>query len=218
MELPYLAPDAALVFPDPSQAMDDPDGLLCAGADLSPARLLLAYRKGIFPWYNHGDPILWWSPGTRCILTPSEMRINRSLRKVINRGNFDIRINTEFQRVIQACAGPRCGESGTWINDDMRQAYTVLHLMGHAHSVECWIDEELAGGLYGVAIGPCFFGESMFSLRNNASKLALSQLCQSQKYELIDCQMPTNHLLGLGAQRIPRKDFLTLLSKLLSEA
>ncbi|MGB0866122.1 MAG: leucyl/phenylalanyl-tRNA--protein transferase [Granulosicoccaceae bacterium] len=215
MQLPFLPPDAPLAFPDPSQALQDPDGLLCAGADLSHARLLLAYRTGIFPWFNEGDPILWWSPSTRCVLPPESMRINRSLRKVINRGEFEVRWDTAFSDVIAACAAPREGAPGTWINTDMEQAYTLLHALGHAHSVECWQDEELVGGLYGVSIGPCFFGESMFSRRSNASKVALANLCQSGRYQLIDCQMPTEHLLGLGAQTMPREGFLTLLAELL---
>lgn len=216
MQLPYLPPNAPLAFPDPIQALDEPDGLLCAGADLNPARLLLAYRNGIFPWFNDGDPILWWSPGTRCILQPADMRINRSMRKAIKRDNYEIRFDTCFNDVIQACAGPRAGNPGTWINEAMQHAYGVLHVMGHAHSVECWMEDELVGGLYGVAIGPCFFGESMFSHRSNASKLALAWLCQSERYELIDCQMPTDHLLGLGAQSMPRQEFLALLARLLS--
>ena len=216
MQLPYLAPNAPLVFPDPTTALKDPDGLLCAGGDLSHARLLLAYRQGIFPWFNEGDPILWWSPGTRCILQPAEMHINRSLRKAIKRPGYEIRFDTSFPEVIEACAGPRAGADGTWINAGMEQAYTLLHLLGHAHSVECWMDEELVGGLYGVAIGPCFFGESMFSRRSNASKLALAWLCQSERYALIDCQMPTEHLLGLGAKSMPREEFLPLLASLLA--
>jgi len=146
------------------------------------------------------------------------MRINRSMRKAIKRENYEIRFDTKFDEVIEACAGPRTGNPGTWINDAMQQAYSVLHLLGHAHSVECWMDDELAGGLYGVAIGPCFFGESMFSHRSNASKLALAWLCQCNRYSLIDCQMPTEHLLGLGAESMPREEFLPILTSLLSES
>lgn len=216
MNLPYLPPSSALEFPNPNQALEDPDGLLCAGGDLSPARLMLAYRSGIFPWFNEGDPILWWSPSTRCILHPNKMRINRSLRKTINRNSLQIRANSAFDNVIEACAGSRLGVSGTWINPDMIQAYQLLHVLGHAHSIECWMGDTLVGGLYGVVIGPCFFGESMFSHQSNASKLALAWLCQSGKYQLIDCQMPTDHLLSLGAEAMPRLDFLNLLKELLT--
>lgn len=215
MQLPYFAEDAPLLFPDPAQAMDDPDGLLCAGGDLSPERLLLAYGSGIFPWFNEGDPILWWSPGTRCTITPEKLRINRSLRKTIARPNYEIRFDTVFEDVIAACAGPRKGAPGTWITEEMREAYTELHRLGHAHSVECWMENELAGGLYGVSIGPCFFGESMFSQRSNASKLCLAWLCSEGRYRMVDCQMPTEHLLGLGAESIPRAEFLQQLSALL---
>lgn len=217
MQLPFLPPRAPLTFPDPARALRDPDGLLCAGGDLGHARLLLAYRMGIFPWYNQGDPILWWSPSTRCVLHPERMRINRSLRKAMRRDGVEVRVDSSFEAVIEACAGPRQGVDGTWINAEMLEAYTLLHRLGHAHSVECWMDGELAGGLYGVAIGPCFFGESMFSRRANASKIALAWLCQSGRYRLIDCQMPTEHLLGLGAETLPREQFLPLLASLLSE-
>ncbi len=217
MQLPYFPEDAPLFFPDPSLSMIDPDGLLCAGGDLSPERLLLAYRSGIFPWFNEGDPILWWSPATRCLLQPEHLRVNRSLRKTLARGGYQIRFDTAFEQVIEACAAPRDGEPGTWITAEMRDAYSTLHREGHAHSVECWIDNELAGGLYGVEIGSCFFGESMFSRRSNTSKLCLVWLCRDTAYRMIDCQMPTKHLLGLGAQTCPRADFLALLKKLLTD-
>lgn len=217
MQLPYLPAGAPLVFPDPAQALKDPDGLLCAGADLSSERLLLAYRSGVFPWFNAGDPILWWSPSTRCILQPSRIRINRSMRKAIKRDDYQIRVDTCFEKVIEACAGPRLGAPDTWISESMQQAYCTLHQLGAAHSIECWMDNELVGGLYGVTIGRCFFGESMFSHRSNASKLALAWLCQSGSYDLVDCQMPTEHLLGLGAETLPREEFLLLLTSLLGE-
>ena len=186
------------------------------GGDLRPERLLSAYRSGIFPWYSDGDPILWWSPDPRLILYPDEVRVSRSLKKVIRRQTYRITINTNFPAVISACARiPRHGAPGTWITDEMRRAYCVLHEMGYAHSVEVWHEDRLVGGLYGVSLGLCFFGESMFSAMSNASKVALVYLCrrlQEKAFMFIDCQLPTDHLIRMGAAKIARKSFLSMLS------
>ena len=189
------------------------DGLLAIGGDLSSERLLTAYRKGIFPWYNPGQPILWWSPDPRTVLYPSQLRISRSLRKALRHSHFHITTDTAFDRVIVECAeSKRDGTvTGTWITTDMRSAYLDLYRLGHAHSVEIWQHNRLVGGLYGVAIGGIFFGESMFSVTRDASKVALaglvSQLLQLE-FRLIDCQLPSTHLFSLGAQSIPRMEFV----------
>lgn len=199
-----------LIFPPPTLA--DADGLLAVGGDLSTDRLLLAYRLGIFPWYSEGNPILWWSPDPRLILYPQEFHVSRSLRKIIRQRRFHITMDTAFEEVITACAQiPRRHEDGTWILDEMQQAYIALHHWGYAHSVEAWQGGKLAGGLYGVSLGNCFFGESMFSRRSNASKVALHALVEyarSQRFAFIDCQVTTDHLLRLGAREIPRRQFL----------
>ncbi|MBK6906914.1 MAG: leucyl/phenylalanyl-tRNA--protein transferase [Rhodocyclaceae bacterium] len=208
--LPWL--DAAPEFPPLSQALTDPNGLLAAGGDLSPQRLLAAYRRGIFPWYAPGDPILWWSPDPRMVLLPSELKITRSLAKTLRNGEYEIRFDTAFAPVMQACAQtPRQGQNGTWISDGMIAAYTALHRQGHAHSVETWQNGKLIGGLYGMAIGRAFFGESMFSHASDASKIALAHLCeflQRHDFGIIDCQMETSHLASLGARPIRRDDFI----------
>jgi len=165
-------------FPPVETALAEPNGLLCAGLDLSPQRILQAYREGIFPWFNPGEPVLWWSPDPRMVLVPSEVKVARSLRQRMKRGGYEIRVDTHFREVMLACAAPREGQSGTWISQPMLGAYTRLHEMGYAHSVETWMDGELAGGLYGMAIGRMFYGESMFSRRTDASKLALVHLCR----------------------------------------
>lgn len=211
---PEDPPDA---FPDPSAALSDPDGLLAVGGDLSPARLLYAYRHGIFPWYHAEQPILWWSPDPRTVLIPSEMRVSRSLGKRLRRGGFDARFDTAFGEVIQACAEPRPSqpEGGTWISPAMQSAYVELHRLGHAHSVEIWMDGALAGGLYGVAIGRVFFGESMFSRVTDGSKLALACLAHrldAWDFGLIDCQVYSPHLESLGAMELPRSVFLEMLA------
>ena len=183
---------------------------------MASARLLAAYRLGIFPWYSPGDPILWWSPDPRMVLTPSDIKISRSLRKTIRHKSFEIRFNTAFEAVIRACAAPRNGHSGTWIVEDMIQAYCRLHQEGHAHSVECWMENQLVGGLYGVAVGRMFFGESMFSRVTDASKLALvalSQALEACDFRMIDCQMYTDHLASMGAKPMQRADFLLRLKE-----
>jgi len=209
--IPWLGDDTP--FPPVSKALKSPNGLLCAGGDLSPERLVDAYSHGIFPWFSDGDPILWWSPDPRMVLYPEELRVSRSLRKTVARGAFETRYDTAFREVMQACAAPRDGQGGTWIVPEMVDAYTRLHERGLAHSVESWLDGELAGGLYGVALGKVFFGESMFTRAPDASKVALVQLVERLKaagYRVIDCQQATAHLASLGAREIPRKAFAQL--------
>ncbi len=208
--IPWLHP-THLCFPDTATALDEPDGLLAAGGDLSPRRLIEAYRRGIFPWFSADDPILWWSPNPRCVLFPDQIHISRSMRKHINKSHFNVTFDAAFEEVIRACASTREASTGTWISKEMQQAYIELHQQGHAHSVEVWEDEKLIGGLYGLGIGKLFFGESMFSLRKNASKVAFIALCQQLerwKYSLIDCQVHNNHLESLGATNIPRDEFI----------
>lgn len=197
-------------FPDIESAFDVPDGLLAAGGDLSQERLLYAYRHGIFPWYDDGQPILWWSPDPRCVLRPHEFHVSRRLRRWLGRSNFEISFNACFGDVIEACAQDRLGQLGTWITDDMKDAYTHLHLDGWAHSIEIWRQDELVGGLYGLAIGRAFFGESMFSGTSNASKAAMLALCRHMllhDFLLLDCQVESPHLVSLGAKLIPRSRF-----------
>ena len=209
--IPWLGDDTP--FPPVSKALKSPNGLLCAGGDLSPERLIDAYSHGIFPWFSDGDPILWWSPDPRMVLYPEELRVSRSLRKTVARGAYETRYDTAFREVMQACAAPRDGQGGTWIVPEMVDAYTRLHERGLAHSVESWLDGELAGGLYGVALGKVFFGESMFTRAPDASKVALVRLVERLKpagYRVIDCQQATAHLASLGAREIPRKAFAQL--------
>lgn len=206
--IPWLAgrPD----FPPVEQALKDPDGLLAAGGELSPVWLLAAYRRGIFPWYTEDQPILWWSPDPRLVLIPAHLRISRSLRRTLRQQRFEIRFDTAFRDVIAACAEPREPGGGTWISAEIRQAYLRLHELGYAHSVESWVDGTLVGGLYGIALGRAFFGESMFSRRSDASKVALAHLAvhlQRLGYAAIDCQMTTAHLLSLGAEEMSRDRF-----------
>jgi leucyl/phenylalanyl-tRNA---protein transferase len=197
-------------FPPLAAAQKEPNGLLAVGGDLSPRRLLDAYRHGIFPWYSAGDPILWWSPDPRMVLFPEELRVTRSLAKTLRNKPHEVRFDTAFAAVMRGCAAPRPGQGGTWIGPEMRTAYRKLHDLGYAHSVETWIDGELAGGLYGVAIGGVFFGESMFTRTRDASKMALVGLVRrlaAEGFGLIDCQMHTAHLESLGAREIPRAEF-----------
>jgi leucyl/phenylalanyl-tRNA--protein transferase len=206
--IPWLRGNAP--FPPVEKALKSPNGLLCAGGDLSPERLVEAYSRGIFPWFSEGDPILWWSPDPRMVLFPEELKVSRSLRKKVERGVFETRFDTAFDDVIANCAAPRAGQSGTWIVPEMVAAYTALHELGFAHSVESWRDGELAGGLYGVSLGRVFFGESMFSREPDASKVALVRLVERLRLEgceLIDCQQATAHLASLGAREIRRKEF-----------
>jgi len=214
--LHWLQPDEP--FPPVESALTEPNGLLCAGLELSPARVIEAYRHGIFPWFNPGEPVLWWSPDPRMVLAPGEVKVTRSLRQRIKRGGYEIRVDTHFREVMLACAAPRQGQSGTWISRPMLEAYTRLHELGHAHSVETWMDGELVGGLYGMAIGRMFYGESMFSRRADASKLALVHLCRQLDawgFGLIDCQMETAHLASMGARPVPRQDFLSEMKRLI---
>ena len=200
-------------FPAADTALRDPDGLLAAGGDLSPERLLAAYRLGIFPWYDEGQPLLWWSPDPRCVFLPGDFRVASRLRRTMRQSNCEIRFNTAFDAVIRACAGPRRHATGTWITQDMIAAYEILHEMGWAHSVEVWDRQQLVGGLYGIAIGRAFFGESMWSDTDNASKFALSWMALQLEHghlDLLDCQVTSQHLLSLGAQRLPRHEFLTI--------
>ncbi|HMR02531.1 MAG TPA: leucyl/phenylalanyl-tRNA--protein transferase [Candidatus Competibacter phosphatis] len=201
-------------FPHPDRALTEPDGLLAAGGNLTPRRLLRAYRMGIFPWYSADQPILWWSPDPRLVLLPECLKVSRSLRKTLRKGLFAITADTAFEQVVAACAGPRQGEPGTWITSEMFRAYCRLHRLGHAHSIETWQQGELVGGLYGVSLGRIFYGESMFSWISDASKIALVALAaQLQRWEfaVIDCQVTTAHLLSMGAVDIPRSSFLQLL-------
>lgn len=197
-------------FPPVERALKDPNGLLCAGADLSVARLLAAYRRGIFPWYSGDEPILWWSPDPRMVLFTGELKVSRSLAKSIRNKGYEVRIDTAFAGVIDACAALREAD-GTWIGEDMRRAYKRLHRAGHAHSFETWLDGRLVGGLYGIAIGRMFYGESMFSVATDASKVALAALAgylAGRGFPLIDCQQRTPLLASMGGREIPRRDFL----------
>lgn len=202
--------DERIIFPDP--ALAEPDGLLALGGDLSFQRLLLAYENGIFPWYSDDEPILWYSPHERFVLYTNELKISKSMRQVMRSGKFKVTVNQAFESVIQACSAvPRQGQDGTWITTDMKQAYINLHHLGHAHSYEVWQNDELVGGLYGVHAGKVFCGESMFSKVSNASKMALIALCQSGLYNLVDCQVHTEHLESMGARFITREDYLNIL-------
>ena len=212
----WLVDDAP--FPPVEQALTEPNGLLCAGADLSPARILAAYREGIFPWFSAGQPILWWSPNPRMVLFPSEFKVSRSLRKTLKAGDYNVRLDTDFAAVINACANTgRPGQPGTWITPGMQRAYLELHELGWAHSVETWKDGQLVGGLYGLAIGRMFYGESMFAQRTDASKIAaahLARFLETHDFGMVDCQMRTDHLASLGAREIARQAFLERLRTL----
>ena len=206
-------------FPPLTQALKEPNGLLAAGADLSPERLILAYKNGIFPWFNEGDPILWWSPDPRMAMYPGELKVSRSLRKTLKKHAYEIRVDAAFREVMQGCAEPRNGQPGTWISPSMIDAYTRLHELGFAHSVEIWIEGKLAGGLYGMAIGNMFYGESMFSRTTDASKIAFVHLVKQLDrwgFGMIDCQMKTLHLASLGAREISRTTFIQTLTQLTS--
>jgi len=209
------------LFPPPESALRNPNGLLCAGADLSAERLLNAYRHGIFPWYSGDEPILWWCPDPRMVLFCDELKVSRSLVKNMRNKGFETRIDFAFSRVIKACAEPRKGEPGTWLGRDMQAAYLALHRAGYAHSFESWQANRLVGGLYGVAVGRAFFGESMFSRATDASKVALVALVDTLRergYPLVDCQQRTPLLASLGAREIPRRQFLRRLAALVNYA
>ena len=207
------------VFPDPRYAAKE--GLLAYGGDLSPSRLLTAYRKGIFPWYSKGDPILWWSPDPRLVLYPAKFKVSKSFKRVLRNGGFTVLFDHAFEEVIRYCGSvPREGQNGTWLMSEMQQAYIELHKMGFAHSVEVYLDGVLVGGLYGIAMGKAFFGESMFSIRSNASKIAfkaLSDVLALRGYDFIDCQVRSEHLVRLGATDISRDSFLERLSDALGK-
>jgi leucyl/phenylalanyl-tRNA--protein transferase len=212
--LPQL--DGDIWFPPVQRALRDPDGLLAFGGDLSSTRILAAYRRGIFPWYQEGEPILWWSPDPRGIVIPHEIHISSSMRKVLNRADFDIHMDTDFGGVMRGCAAYTSKRRSTWITPAMYNAYCELHRLGHAHSIEIWRDGKLVGGLYGVAIGAVFCGESMFSRVENASKIVLIKLCQQLRqwgFAVIDCQLGSDHLRSMGAREISRVQYLRLLEQ-----
>jgi leucyl/phenylalanyl-tRNA--protein transferase len=210
--------DPPEAFPDPAEALPDPPGLLCIGGDLSPGRLLAAYRRGIFPWFEAGQPILWWSPDPRAVLYTNELRVSRSLRRTLRSGRYRVSIDADFGGVIHGCAAAP-GRDETWITPAMHAAYRELHALGHAHSVETWEDGELVGGLYGVSIGRAFFGESMFATRPDASKVALVRLVRHLAdlgAPLVDCQVASSHLASLGSRTVPREAFLAELEPLVA--
>ena len=211
-----FALDNKLIFPPVH--LSEPDGLLAIGGDLSPERLLLAYKNGIFPWYE-GEYILWWSPDPRCVLFPTELKVSHSMKQLLKKQHMEFTVNKAFAQVIKACKQiNRNGQAGTWITDEVEKAYMEMHTLGHAHSAEAWVNGELAGGLYGLRLGKVFFGESMFSNTTNASKFAFikyTQQLQSESVEMIDCQVHTAHLESMGARMIARTEFLELLKKLI---
>jgi leucyl/phenylalanyl-tRNA---protein transferase len=206
-------------FPPVQSALANPNGLLAAGGDLSPQRLIEAYRHGVFPWFSEDQPFLWWSPDPRMVLVPAEIRITRSLAKVLRNRAYEVRADSAFRTVMQACAGPRRDQDGTWISEDMIAAYCALHQRGIAHSIETWIDGELVGGLYGVALGRMFYGESMFTRAADASKIALAHLARQLErwgFGLIDCQVHTPHLARMGGREMPRDAFMRKLRELVN--
>jgi len=219
-QIPWLNPSNTL-FPSPSMALREPNGLLAVGGDLSPERILAAYRRGIFPWFNPGDPILWWSPSPRTVIYPSRLHVSKSLRKLLRAGTYRVTFDQCFNKIMHACAEPRRYSDGTWITEEIIAGYTALHNLGFAHSVEVWRDHELVGGLYGMALGRIFFGESMFSRADNASKVGFAHLAQqllAWDFQLIDCQIANDHLFSLGAVEILREDFQQLLLNFVDEA
>lgn len=208
--IPILGSDPKSPFPSTTMALEQPQGLLAVGGDLSPTRLVNAYRQGIFPWYSDDQPILWWSPAPRCVIYPDAVHVSRRLRRRYNQGQFTLEADMAFSEVIEACAAPRQDQEGTWITAEMKLAYIRLHEMGIAHSIEVRVDDELAGGIYGLALGSVFFGESMFSKREDASKIALVALCRQLHewgFTLLDCQVSNPHLLSMGAREISRENF-----------
>lgn len=217
--MPVYLPELTqqLAFPPVDQALRQPDGLLAMGGDLQPARLLLAYQSGIFPWFSQGDPLLWWSPSVRALFAPGQLQLNRTLRKQCRKMQYNFSVNIAFEQVIQQCAAPRPSQLDTWILPPMQQAYSQLHQQGHAHSIEVWHREELVGGLYGVMIGKLFCGESMFNRQPNTARLALIALqhqLQQHQAGWIDCQMPNDFLDQLGVSHFPRLQYLALLQEL----
>lgn len=219
IQLPWL--DQRLVFPPPERALADPDGLLAAGGDLSPSRLLVAYRSGIFPWFSAGDPILWWSPDPRCVFYPDRFLPSRSLRKSLRSKPWQISVDHAFATVMAKCAAPRAYADDTWISPDIMAGYCALHEQGHAHSIEVWHDDELVGGLYGVAVGGLFCGESMFSTRTDASKIAfwaLMCIALDAGWPIVDAQFENPHLMSLGAEMVPRSTYLAYLHRVMDRA
>lgn len=207
-----------IIFPPPELAEEN--GLLAVGGDLSESRVLLAYSMGIFPWYSDGDPLLWWSPDPRLVLFPKDLKLSRSLKQTIKKETFRVTLDTAFEQVIRACAEVHNKDGGTWITEEMIGSYTALHRSGYVHSVECWLEDELAGGLYGVSLGSAFFGESMFAKKSNASKVAFAALVghlTKWDFDLIDCQVNTPHLISLGAREIQRSKFMELLKNALTK-
>jgi leucyl/phenylalanyl-tRNA---protein transferase len=208
-----------LSFPPVTQALRSPNGLLAAGGDLSSSRLLEAYRHGIFPWFSAGEPVLWWSPDPRMVLFPNEFKVSHSLHKTLQKKGYEVRTDSAFEQVMRSCAAPREGANGTWIHEEMIAAYCELHRLGYAHSVETWMENKLVGGLYGMSIGRMFYGESMFSFKTDASKIALAHLSAQLarwNFGMIDCQMNTPHLSSLGAREIPRTEFIARLQDLIN--
>ncbi len=224
LDLPRLGADPAAPFPPVSAALDAPNGLLAWGGDLHPQRLLAAYRAGIFPWYSEGQPVLWWSPAPRCVIFPAEVHLSRRTRRRYSSGRYRLTADQAFDRVLAACAEPRGRDGrqdhGTWITPAMQDAYGRLHRLGHAHSIEVWQDDALCGGIYGLAIGRLFCGESMFAKVSDASKVAFAVLVERLRewgYDFIDCQVPTDHLKSLGAKEVSRDYFLERLGMFQNE-
>ena len=220
IRLPLLDPDAPEQFPDQALALAEPNGLLAFGGDLSPTRVLAAYRRGIFPWFSEGEPILWWSPDPRCVFRTETLRPNRSLRRQLAGKHWHVTVDQAFEAVIRGCAAPRDDQSSTWIVPAMIDAYLCLHQQGHAHSVEAWDGERLVGGVYGLAVGKLFCGESMFSTESGGSKvalMALAQLLRDEGYPLLDAQVANHHTLGLGAVEMSRADYLEQSSQLAAQ-
>jgi len=217
LELTRLDSDPLAPFPVTSKALESPNGLLAWGGDLHPQRLLNAYRKGIFPWYSEGQPVLWWCPAPRCVILPHKVYLSKRTRRRYNSGQYRLSADCTFAEVVKACAEPRSYNDGTWITPDMQEAYCLLHELGHAHSFEVWRDDQLIGGIYGLAIGSMFFGESMFSRQTDASKIALVALCRQLDtwgYGMLDCQVGNPHLFNMGAGEISRKTFENALIQL----
>ena len=220
----HLLDSQAPQFPNPRHAAEEPDGLLAVGGNLAPSTLIDAYRLGIFPWFGDDDPILWWSPATRCVIRPNHYHISKSLRKSLRRHQYQITTDKAFDRVVEACAAPRVetglAATGTWITPEMMAAYSALHVMGYAHSVEVWDHDQLVGGVYGIASGAIFSGESMFSVVANGSKMALAYLCNwmaAKDFALLDCQIVNPHLLSVGAEPVARHIFLELMQTHIDE-
>jgi len=214
MPIPFLAPeDDATPFPSTESALKEPNGLLMAGGNLSAKRLIAAYQAGVFPWYEEGEPILWWSPDPRCVIWPDNIRITKSLSKTIRKGHFEVTENLAYREVMKQCGAIRKASGGTWVTPQMINAYCELHKMGIARSLEVWLGHRLVGGLYGIQIGEIFVGESMFSTERDASKVALAHLAQCGQYQLIDCQLETAHLISMGACTISRKRYIELLQQ-----